>query len=123
MNGLITRRAARMLAVCALALAAAGAGAGGAQAASARPQIPIGCDPAVHTLNGNSSYVVATYTETCHQLNGGYTIINFPVNLLEMVDGTWVVVANGSGVVEHLCVGTTAHEYTSVGVTATFPCG
>lgn len=122
MSGLITRRAARMLAVSALALAAAGTAAGGAQAAGGRPQLGTGCLPASRTLTGNSGQVVATYTETCNEPDG-VNIIDFPVSLSELVNGTWVVVASGSGVVGHTCVGTAAHEYANSGLTGTYACG
>jgi hypothetical protein len=122
MNGPITRRATRMLAVSALALAAAGAATGGAQAASVRPQLGTGCLPASRTLTGNSASVVATFTETCNE-PGGVVIHDFPVSLSELVNGTWVVVASGEGVAAHECVGTAVHEYTSGGLNGTYACG
>jgi hypothetical protein len=122
MNGMITR-ATRILAVPTLALAAIGAAAGGAQAAGARPQLQIGCQPAVESLTGNSAQVVASFTETCIEPNGVTRIIDFPVSLSEMINGSWVLLVSGEGVAAHECVGTVAHEYLGAGHTATFACG
>jgi hypothetical protein len=123
MSETIKRRAARILAASALAFAAVGAVADGTQAATAAPQLGTGCYPATYSLYGNSASVVGTFTETCYPRPDQPVIIDFPLNLFELVNGSWVVAASGDGVAAHQCVGTAAHEYRAGSLTGTYACG
>ena len=72
-----------------------------------------------------------TFTATATELSAvnqlWYTplgpIINFPVTISRVVDGSDVPVASGSGFVTYQCDGAAVNTYTAVGKTLTVPCG
>jgi hypothetical protein len=125
MRGLMNRRTGRLLAVSAAALITAGATLGGAQAASLpTPQINGDCSPVNTSLVFSGNEVEALFDQACTQPGGATTYNEWPVNLSQLVNGAWVVIASGDGVAAHLCVGTTEYEYHGANnTTGTFACG
>ncbi len=116
-----SRIALRLCTTTALLLAASGVTAG-AQAAT--PQVtppPPVCTP-LRTLSSNSTSVSAISETICVGALGT-TIIKYAVTLTRLVNGTWVLVASGTGEVTHVCVGKTSYEYAALGFTATYACG
>ena len=121
-SGRVDRAAVRMVTASALALVACGATAAGAQAAAPRiPPPPPQCSTE-RGLSGNSTAVVALNQQICYGPTGT-TVTKYAVVLSRLVNGSWVVLASGTGEVYHDCVGTTSYEYSALGYTYTYACG
>jgi hypothetical protein len=118
----IQNRLGRVAAITALSIAAAGR-----TVALARPASAAGLPPPKCYIFEGISWSPQTdptqvraydYTECL-----GEQPVSNPVTLYEMVGGTPVVVATGTGYAEHICQGNAPHTYSGGDTSAVVDCG